>query len=240
MRYGWNRKMSMYGEGRSKQDRIGQQIYDTCEQMLASRVKMLCPLEVEDPHKEVFRFALTEKEWAAWEVLRHSANFSESIQTQKEIEVIDKAGNWHMDIPVDGNIPYIPVKMLDLPPAMQRVLWLWRVRLLSFQREQAYILEKIEELCLMCATPGQLQRVWPELLGFMPDDTKNKRFGAKSKSPLPDGVLEPVVTEEWKLLELNPEWEPEALEWMNDVFVEALLLPQWDKTTRFPALRDRN
>ncbi len=227
-------KMSKRGMGRSKQDQIGQTIYDTARNLLDNRRKLLCPLEIENAYDEVFRYALSEREWAAWKVCRDNVSVRDCIRSQEKVVVKDTRSpneSYRYYIYTANKIPSITVMWDSLPPDVKQILYEWRLKSTSFKAEQKHILDMIRELCNVCTTPGQLQRTWPELLGFMPDRTKNRRFSAKARSPYPPEVLDAFGN-------LYDKWKPASCVWMNEIFAESLILPPYESELEYPELRD--
>jgi len=227
-------KMSKRGMGRSKQDQVGQTIYDTANKLLTNRRKLLCPLEIENPYDEVFRYALSEREWAAWKVCRDNTNVRDCIRSQEKVVVKDtrkKNESYRYYIYTAASIPSITVMWDCLPRDVKQILYEWRLKSTSFTAEQRHILDLIRELCNMCTTAGQLQRTWPELLGFMPGKTKTLRFSARARSPYPPEVMDDLGN-------VRDKWKRGSLVWMNEIFAEALILPPWESELEYPEVRD--
>jgi len=184
---------------------------------------------------EVFQYAFTKPEWAAWEILKHKNDFMGRVNTTKGVRVVSLDITCGLDedervlhVQYPDALPRINVEAGNLPGHTLDTIREWIVKYSSFVFEAKHILEEIKVLCNQCSTPGQIKRVWPELFSFMDEDGKQRGYDALAKSPYPEGVLQ------WG--ELMDRWKPASLEWQNDILVQALVLPEYDETIPYPEL----
>jgi hypothetical protein len=220
-------KFSLNGSGRTYQDKIGHQIYISARDLMWDRLRFLCPFPIEDRYKELYRWTMIEDEWLAWEALRKAhGRFAEH-------RLVTKVSHFHiveghhdsfmMRIPMVSAVPQLTLRFDQLPEHTQLKVYTYRTMYRSMIGEMEHTLRRIQELCCMSSTPGHIKRVWPDLLGLMPGRSRDKVLHALASSPIPDGCHEI-----WDSKMLRPQWAPSALEWMNTIFTEAIVLPKYD------------
>lgn len=232
MSYYNRRKMSKRGEGGSAQDTVGNEIYSRLQKLLKNRWRLLCPFKIDDPIVQVWQYAMSAQLWEAWNLLRANEAFDNSMKKTNEVTVLAADGvRYEIPIPDGGEVAQLCVEFENLPIETRMVLSAWALKHRSFSDEFKFICMKVESLCQVCNTPGQIRRVWPELFGFMDETGKNKIFRAKANSPYPPEVMRPKFEytddTDWKdmVTVLRDDWTPESLEWMNMIFAQALILP---------------
>jgi hypothetical protein len=208
--------MSARGSGRSSQDLVGTEIYTRIEQKLDNRIRLLCPLKILDPVKELLAYSIDYQEWDMLQTLRANPKIKNIIRTSRWIEVHGKASNIRVVVPMDQEVPNLVVELTELPDDTQTTLFSWALKSNSLYNERVTLLEKITDLCQQCNTPGQVYRLWPELLTFMPPATQQAMHEAKAKSAIPSRLFD------WQ--------RPEP--WMNDVLAQALILPNFEGDTK--------
>ena len=221
-------RFSKHGAGDSDQDKVGKQIYTNAADLLSNRALLLSPLKFEDPYEELFRYAFTEPQWQAWQIMEKHDQLRGALRYVNTIHIYRNRAKEHFEIPAPEPVPYFTIDWDWLPLATQDKLYRWQLKATSLEHEKEVILAHIKALCQECTSPGQLKRVWPELLGFMPTRSKTRVFRAKARSPYPKGVLLYELAKDGrseKCVGLVDQWKPEALEWMNTIFAEALILP---------------
>lgn len=86
---------------------------------------------------------------------------------------------------------------------------------------------KINRLFGICNTMGQVKRLWPSVVSFLPQEAQDKLQQQKARSRLPPEAY--VVAEDGD--RLSPEWHPETLAYYEGIITEALLLPDADEAT---------
>lgn len=238
-------RFSKKGQGNSAQDEVGRTIYDRAHKLLNNRWKYLNQFDVvNDYHAELYRYALTDDEWAAWDLLRRNPQVSRLVSTSQYLVVRNTGGKFSITFDRPGEkFMQLTVDWGSLPQDTQLKIHNWMIRSESYRWETEAITKRIKSLVMCCATAGQIERVWPELLGFMPEETIDTRFVKKARSPYPDGVWE----EGWELLhprerKLKEKWRPEVLDWFNNALTESLILPQqdWQKYPPFPRVEFQN
>lgn len=226
---------SLHGTGRSKQDFVGQAIHSKVAMLLESRYKVLAPFPIRDTYGEIFRYAFNEAEFNAWEILKEHSKFKNTVHQTGLLSLKDTPGEGkRLLIDVSYMMPNISVHWDKLPGYTQNIIGQWLVKSNSFINEREAILNLIQHLCQQCTTPGQLKRTWPELLSFMVPSAKDKVFKAGAKSPYPSGVIEIV---DGGGIQLEEQWRPDNLEWINIILTEALVLPEWESEDEYPKLR---
>ncbi len=108
----------------------------------------------------------------------------------------------------------------NLPDVLRETAIEWATNWLNLQLQTNVTYWKVSRALDVCNTMGQIKRLWPSLVGFLPDEAQEKLRQMKMQSRLPDNVLD-----EGKL---DPEWHPEVLAWYENIIVESLLLPDAD------------
>lgn len=234
-------RFSRRGSGGSKQDEVGRTIFNRVEKLMENRWKYLNQFDVvNDYHAELYRFALTDDEWAAWQLLRRNPQIERAMMFTSCLHIRNAKGKFNLTIDRTGErFVRLTIDWTSLPEETQERIHNWIIRSETYRREFHMVRDRVKSLTLMCTTAGQIERVWPELLGFMPGETIDSRFVKKAISPYPDGVWE----DGWELLhpkerKLKEQWRPESLAWFNDALTEALILPQqdWGKYPPFPVV----
>lgn len=232
-------RFSRRGSGGSAQDEIGRTIYERAHKLLNNRWKYLNQFDVvNDYHAELYRYALSDDEWAAWDLLRRNPQIRQLVSTSQYLVINNPEGKFSITIERPGErFLQMHIDWQSLPTLTQQNIHNWMIRSESYRMETEAVTKRIKSLVIACATAGQIERVWPELLGFMPEETIDKRFVKKAQSPYPDAVWE----EGWEALhprerKLKEKWRPESLAWFNDALTESLILPQqdWSKYPPFP------
>lgn len=229
-------RFSRKGGGNSAQDEIGRTVYQAVERLMENRWKYLNQFDVvNDYHAELYRYAMSDDEWTAWNVLRQNKRFTGNVSFTQNL-YLRKRGHFSITIERPGEL-FLAMRIdwESLPELTQERIHNWLIRSETYREEYKLVRERVKSLTLICATAGQIERVWPELLGFMPEETKDRRFTKRAVSPYPEGVWE----DGWESLhpserKLKEKWRPESLAWFNDALAEALILPQQDWKTYPP------
>jgi hypothetical protein len=233
-------KFSKHGYGGSKQDEVGRTIYERVEKLLESRWKLLCPFDIVQRREELWHYAMTNEQREAWQLLSRDKHFENAINRNNSFDIVNKEGKFRVRVPLlygSGGVPRWPVNWHNLPTDLRERLHHWMLQSRAYRDEFHTIRDLVKKLVMSCATPGQIERVWPELLGFMPEHVKDQRLDKKARSPYPEGVLDRdyLITvngqqvENPNFRELLPMWRPEALAWYDTPIAEALILPLYKK-----------
>ena len=234
-RYRNSGSFSRNGYGNSKQDEVGRTIFERVDRLLESRWKLLCPFEiVKQPEQDLWRYALTPSQWQAWTTLSSSQHFEKAISRQSYFDIVNKAAEYSIRVFVNNPLPRWPLEWSNLPVDLWEKVHRWQVQSRSYRDEFTTISAKVKALVRLCTTPGQIERVWPQLMGFMPDETKHERFDKKARSPYPFGVLNDNGT-------LKDEWSAEHLAWYDTAITESLILPLYvhpEGAPNYPEIRD--
>jgi hypothetical protein len=206
---------------------------------MENRWKYLNQFDIfKDPIQEVYRYSMMESEWDAWQVLERNKKFRDAMSYTSRIFIDNAEAEFSITLTLpDAKLVSIRIDWESLPYDVREKIHNWVIRSESYRWEYKAVKERVASLTRLCSTPGQIERVWPELMGFMPEHVLDTRLGKKVRSPYPDGVYE----DGWELLhpderKLKEKYRPEALEWFNDALAEALILPQqdWSKMPPFP------
>lgn len=233
-------RFSRRGGGGSKQDEVGRTIYQRVEALMENRWKYLNQFDlVKDFKTELYRYAMTEAEWNAWELLEANKSFRNAMTYTSQLHIVNNEGGFNITITRPSTERYVsmPIRWYNLPEALREGIHNWMIRSETYKQEYVEVRGRVKSLSLICSTPGQIERVWPELMGFMPGHVIDSRLEKKSKSPYPDGVWE----DGWELLhpderKLKEKYRRENLDWFNDALAEALILPlqNWKEQPTFP------
>jgi hypothetical protein len=115
----------------------------------------------------------------------------------------------------------------ELPEHLMIPLLDWVPRWLQLKAETVAVSSKVESLFECCNTMGQIKRVWPNIVSFLPDRAQEILRNAKVQSPYPDDVMgyDESRDLEGQTRQLKPEWSPKYLAWHDRVLTEALLMP---------------
>lgn len=108
----------------------------------------------------------------------------------------------------------------SLPDPLREAAVEWATNWLNLQMQSDVTCWKVTRALNVCNTIGQIKRLWPSLVGFLPQEAQDKLQAMKMQSRLPEDVLDGG--------KLRPEWHPEVLAWYENIIVEALLLPDAD------------
>lgn len=225
--------MSRDGGGRSRQDELGRNIYSKVARSLSNRREVLCPFEI-PVVSGLLKYALTQTQWRAYDTLVRNDSANQSIEKVNFVRVVRDEGFSLRVFPPNsaGRLPYFPVDYDGLPLQTQIYVHNWVMRAESLRRENDIIIDRVESLLRECATPGQVLRVWPELVGFMPENGKQAFYSSRAKSPYPFGVIQ--GEDERGRVILYSAFRPSVLTHFNHALAEALLLPRCSREYRFP------
>lgn len=249
MAYRYRDPYSKNGSGKSAQDKVGKEIYQNLEKLLNNRRKLLCGLPVKHLVNDLYSQAYDPQEWEAYKRLRDNPQFWNNVNKQCWFVVHDSYHSIEVTFTISETdyasrqahgVPSVAVNVDGLHDELRVAFCHWRTKVCAFEDERDYILKKVKSLLLMCTTPGQIKRTWPELLSFMNEEGRNRVLRSRARSPLPEEVCQETEVSKdlrdcaWSNEVVRdrsrrvPEWRPEALEWMNIIFAEALVLPPYE------------
>lgn len=227
---------SRNGYGGTKQDEIGRTIFERVDKLFHSRWMLLCPFDVvEQPVRDLYMYGMTLEERRAWVLLSGTESFAKSISRQCFFDIVNKEAKYYIRVYTSEPVVRWPVPWENLPVQVMEKLHHWMLQSRAYRDEYHEISNKVKTLMRLCTTPGQIERVWPQLMGFMPDETKIARLDKKARSPYPDGVLGWSVTPPGGEIVLKEEWREETLAWYDTPIAEALILPQYEHPDGAPA-----
>lgn len=166
-----------------------------------------------DPIAHIYRAAYSDKEWEALQILK---THRRPILSRKDcfdlfwtddVSGSSKCPHVSFDFPDGIRLPYIAMRVKDLPKATQATLLTWITSVQHFrslERELStrcnavmgnptgvgnrWINRHINDLDPRVNTPGQLYRLWPEVQPLMLPHWKRSVQLASTKSPLPKRV----------------------------------------------------
>lgn len=225
-RYRGEGSFSKNGYGGTAQDEVGRTIFTRVDSLLESRWKLLCPFPVQDPVRELWHYALTPDQRVAWNLLSKDKRFNEAVKRISYFDIRNDEARYCIRVFSNVGVPEWPLDYKNLPTDLWQKVHYWQVQSRSYRDEHVEIREKVRALVRLCATAGQIERVWPELMGFMPTDTLNQRFDKKARSPYPDGALK--YNNDTCVYELQDCWRRETLQWYDDAIAESLILPEYE------------
>lgn len=233
----WSDSFSRNGSGSSRQDEVGRTIFKRVEALFDNRWMLLCPFDVvKDPVREIWKYALTPLERGAWNVLVKNKHFNKAINRQTYFDINHSVAGFRIRVYTNTEIPAWPVWWGNIPPELAERLSHWQIQSRAYRDEFYAIRDKVKSLVKMCSTPGQIERVWPALMGFMPDKAIDRQIEKKARSPYPDGVLAKDAVYGGLLSgEVRDEWKPEVLAWFDHAIAEALILPEYKHPEGAPA-----
>lgn len=209
---------------------------------MINRWKYLTPFDMFGDVKEaLYRYAVSDSEWEAFQTIERNGHFRKAVSYSTSFLITNRAGGFNITVHSKTlEFVAIPVEWSCLPDATCEAVHNWLIRSQAYKAEYVTIRDRVASLTRLCTTPGQIERTWPELLGFMPGEVIDQRFIKKSLSPYPDGVWE----DGWQTLHpkervLKEAYRPETLAWFNDALTEALILPEqdWDELTPYPEVQ---
>lgn len=230
---------SRNGYGNSKQDEIGRTIYERVDKLFHSRWMLLCPFNVvEQPVRDLYVHGMTKEEWQAWSLLSGTKSFEDSIRLQSHFDIMNKEAKYYIRVYTSESVVKWPVPWENLPVPLMEKLHYWMLQSRAYRDEYHDICNKVKSLVRLCTTPGQIERVWPQLMGFMPAETKDQRMDKKARSPYPDGVIDWQSTPSDGDVILKEEWREETLAWYDTAIAEALILPQYEHPEGTPSYPD--
>ena len=235
-------KFSKRGGGGSAQDEIGRTIHERVETLLENRWKYLNPFDMfKDVKEEIYRWALSAEEWEAWRLLHGNKHFNAAMNYTDRLYIRNHAAQFNLSLQVPhARFVKVSIEWENLPEGTQELIHNWVIRSEAYRWEYVAIKDRVQRLVRLCSTPGQIERVWPELMGFMPGEVIDRRFAKKAQSPYPEGAYDEYEYEEGKPVrrELKEEFRPEVLDGFNDALAEALILPvqNWNAVTTFPVV----
>jgi len=230
---------SKRGQGGSRQDEVGRTIFDRVAMLMQNRWMYLNQFDLfKDVQVELYRYAMTEREWEAWQLLEQNKEFRRAMSYVERVLIHNPDAGFNITVYVPkARFVSIVVMWENLPYDHRERIHNWLIRSESYRQEYTTIRDRVKSLTRLCSTPGQIERVWPELMGFMPGHVIDTRLAKTVKSPYPDGVWE----EGWELLHPNERklkemYRPEVLSWFNDALAESLILPMqdWGEKPPFP------
>lgn len=240
-RYRSGESFSRNGYGNSKQDEVGRTIYNRVDKLLESRWKLLCPFDVvENPTRDLFVYGMRPDERAAWNLLSNNKNFATSVFGLAYFDIRNEKAGYLIRVYTPHPVVRWPVPWENLPEQLMEKVHHWMLQSRAYRDEYFEIRDKVKELVRFCTTPGQIERVWPQLMGFMPDETKDDRFSKKARSPYPEGIFDWIKKPEggYEPPVIKEEWRAETLAWYDTAIAESLILPLYERPEGAPAYPD--
>ena len=184
-----------------------------------------------DPLEDVYKVAFKPKHWAAMNMLLDSKfgkhclmrGTSFSLYMPKEFHGQMKHQRKHITFgfPDAKNRPPIDIEFHHLHPDVQEKLDAWLKKALGFKELRKELWHRCDRLLdwdrekqwtgdcwrLMpsagvgCNTPGQVHRIWPELLPFLPPEARHVVCNASVKSKLPEVIKDYGTPEQFMCIE---------------------------------------
>jgi len=174
-----------------------------------------CPLE--DVYKQAFStkewdaLSLLMERKIGRQTLNRSSSFDLYLPETYKGQQKHQRDHVTFGFPDGKNRPNIDVEYYKLHPDVQAKLDSWLKKAVSLKRLRHEIWHRCDRLLdwgwdkhrnygsngwyggpepgQACNTPGQVYRVWPELLPFLPAEDRHKVMNASVKSPLPKTIL---------------------------------------------------
>lgn len=247
-----------------------------------------------DVVKDVYRPAIPDKEWDALQVLIDSDFKSKflSLANTFDLYIGDKGHSkyrrTYVTFTVNTPLPNIDVELDELPPATQEIVGAWIGKAIALKKLRSKLWRRLEKVLdhgwdprkywdgyrgnfrggatsgMGVNTAGQLVRLWPEVLPFLPSEFRNSLVNAQVKSRLPkyiDGWGTPkqfrLIDRPYHVNEYDPdhepyltqsdpytdeEWENEKrmLEGINHILVQMSLMKDVPRQKGYPVISLRD
>lgn len=247
-----------------------------------------------DVVKDVYRPAVPDREWDALQVLIDSDFKSKflSLAHTFDLYIGDKGHSkyrrTYITFTVNTPLPNIDIELDELPPATQEIIGAWVGKAIALKKLRSKLWRRLEKVLdhgwdprkywdsyrgnfrggatsgMGVNTAGQLVRLWPEVLPFLPSEFRNSLVNAQVKSRLPkyiDGWGTPnqfrLIDRPFHVNEYDPdhepyltqsdpytdeEWENEKrmLEGINHILVQMSLMQDVPRQKGYPAISLRD
>ena len=186
-----------------------------------------------DPN-DLYRLAFSTEEWNAMMLLRE--RYRDTLKTGYHWSyTVNEDGDQQkmsMRFSTDDHMPEIELNERDIPERLATRLraWAWEARrldvmdsLLSTKLRELVSLEFQEYDCnnrkierAIVNTPGTMHRVWPEILPFLDNQSRNEMRNKSMKSPMP---------KHWDDADYREFHEGEEMEKLSEALTAMALLP---------------
>ncbi len=182
----------------------------------------------------LYRLAFTKEEWDAIKVLREryraalSTGWSWTYMTNEDADG-PRVG---LTFTTDDELPNIELNERDVPEALAKRLRAWALRAKHYDDLDSTLRAKLNKLVKLqfqyqdadnrrvdkaiCNTPGTLHRVWPEILPFLDNQSRDVMRGKKMRSPMPRNFSDT----DYKEFHEGPEMEE-----LTEALIAMALLP---------------
>ncbi len=155
-----------------------------------------------DPN-DIYRLAFSTEEWNAMMLLRE--RFKDTLRVGWRWQYVTNECANHPEIKLEfstnDDMPEIELNERDLPDRLALRLRAWAVRAKHFDDMDSLLRDKLLQLVKLefmfkdadgkkieraaVNTPGTLHRVWPEILPFLDNQSRDEMRGKRMKSPMP-------------------------------------------------------
>lgn len=191
-------------------------------EVMTNRHRLLAPFPL-DPI-ELYRTLWTEDEWGALQVLSSSTelfntrNFFYIIGCKSEV----LSGRRTITIQMDKPLPYDGRSLTfdTLDAHAQAAICAWARLWIEYNTDTLDIEFRVKSIAEICTTYGHVQRLWPELVSFLPEEGRLALERKKIASRYP---AEAYMSGHVRIL--RPEYRPEAFERFSTLLSEAVMLP---------------
>lgn len=202
-----------------------------------------------DVLQDVYRPAFNKKQWSALVELLSSGLGKECLSRSNSFELLidDRKGvglyrrnHITFGFPDGMNRPNIEIEFSQLHVDAQDNIKVWTTKAIALKRLRNKLYGRIDNLFnwewdnyiggrrggptpgVACNTPGQLMRIWPELMAFLPVQYRDVVRNANKQSRMPSHIHNWGTIDQFLCLEpANDEQDPKELAFERRVF-EAL------------------
>lgn len=194
---------------------------------------------------DLYRLAFTTEEWSAMMLLKE--RFPDTLRTGYQWKYIvnqtEDCPALSLQFSTDNHMPEIELNERDLPDALAERLRAWTHECYRLDQMQVLLRKKLRQLVQLeynydhdnegplrravVNTPGTMHRVWPEILPFLDNQSRDTMRNKHAKSPLPKG---------WNIEEYNVFHEGNEMVELTEALAVMALLPN-DYDQNYPDLR---
>lgn len=199
------------------------------EQAMKNRANVLAPPPFD--LEEFYASMYTPQEWDAIRTIHASPTASRLLFYSRTLEINTKdnlfpnSEDKHVRVMLHFGraLPNRDeVAWKKILPQYQKLIIEWAGPWQRYSQEAFGVCLAVSDLCDVCETPGQVARLWPNIVQFLPELNRDGLRTKRAKSPYPDCV----VQEDGRLWE---KYRPERFEKMDAILAETALLPAYDE-----------
>lgn len=202
------------------------------EVMMTNRHMLMIPFPI--PAMDLYTSLWSPAQHLAMDTLRGTS----LLKMYREFTIIgcpgpDGRGIRRVAVRLDEELPLPREKEMsfaDLSDEQRAAVQAWIPEWLRYQQETNKVVELVKLVGRVCATYGQVVRLWPELQGFLGEWGAERVHKAKAKSPYPEAVLEWTEdTDQERMTSdgtLKEEFRPITFEPFSHMIAECLMLPE--------------